>query len=300
VREFSQRFAEPLNRSSHVPVQRREHGERRESQMSYQRFRAGKSATTSVSASPQSSSVLVAANRCAVLLCLVVTALAAATPVSAADGRGRVADQDALEPLQWVVGQWRGVGQPRRGSTRGAWTEKSAWAWKLSDASASLRFQTEKGKYFQGGVLRPMKEPGKFELLATVKDRDTPLRFTGSLGAESEAGKPRLVLSSVESPEGQPARISIRAVAGGDRLGMLYERKSQADRFVRIAEVWYTREGSGFGSGSNFIECVVTGGLGTIPVTYEGKTYYVCCTGCRDYFNEDPAGVLEEYRKGKD
>ena len=56
VREFSQRFAEPLNRSSHVPVQRREHGERRESQRSYQRFRAGKSATTSVSASPQSSS----------------------------------------------------------------------------------------------------------------------------------------------------------------------------------------------------------------------------------------------------
>jgi hypothetical protein len=56
VREFSQRFAEPLNRSNHVPVQRREHGERRESQRSYQRFRAGKSATTSVSASPQSSS----------------------------------------------------------------------------------------------------------------------------------------------------------------------------------------------------------------------------------------------------
>jgi YHS domain-containing protein len=32
---------------------------------------------------------------------------------------------------------------------------------------------------------------------------------------------------------------------------------------------------------------------------HEGKTYYVCCTGCRDYFNEDPAAVLEEYRERK-
>ena len=42
-------------------------------------------------------------------------------------------------------------------------------------------------------------------------------------------------------------------------------------------------------------ECVVTGGLGTIEVSFEGKTYYVCCTGCRDYFNDNPKEVLAEY-----
>jgi YHS domain-containing protein len=44
---------------------------------------------------------------------------------------------------------------------------------------------------------------------------------------------------------------------------------------------------------------VVTGGAGTIPVTHKGKTYYVCCTGCRDAFNDDPEGTIAAYEKQK-
>jgi len=36
------------------------------------------------------------------------------------------------------------------------------------------------------------------------------------------------------------------------------------------------------------------GGLGTIEVTHAGKSYYVCCTGCRDYFNENPEKFLKK------
>ncbi|MBS0201628.1 MAG: YHS domain-containing protein [Planctomycetes bacterium] len=32
---------------------------------------------------------------------------------------------------------------------------------------------------------------------------------------------------------------------------------------------------------------------------YKGKTYYVCCTGCRDAFNDDPEGILAAYEKKK-
>jgi YHS domain-containing protein len=39
--------------------------------------------------------------------------------------------------------------------------------------------------------------------------------------------------------------------------------------------------------------------LGTIEVEYEGKTYFVCCGGCKDLFEEDPAGVLADYRERK-
>jgi YHS domain-containing protein len=39
--------------------------------------------------------------------------------------------------------------------------------------------------------------------------------------------------------------------------------------------------------------------VGTIPVTYQGQTYYVCCTGCRDYFNDNPAEVLADYKERK-
>jgi YHS domain-containing protein len=79
----------------------------------------------------------------------------------------------------------------------------------------------------------------------------------------------------------------------------LYEKRIGANSFGRLAEVGYTRKGSSFGKGGSGPECVVTGGYGTMKVEHAGKTYYVCCTGCRDLFNADPEGVLAEYRERK-
>ena len=41
---------------------------------------------------------------------------------------------------------------------------------------------------------------------------------------------------------------------------------------------------------------IVSGGLGTIRVSFKGETYYVCCSGCRDAFNEDPQKYVKEYK----
>jgi hypothetical protein len=35
-------------------------------------------------------------------------------------------------------------------------------------------------------------------------------------------------------------------------------------------------------------ECIVSQGLGTMTVTYMGRTYYVCCSGCQSAFTDDP------------
>ena len=43
----------------------------------------------------------------------------------------------------------------------------------------------------------------------------------------------------------------------------------------------------------------VSGGIGTIPVTYMGKTYYVCCTGCRDAFRDEPEKYIKEFEARK-
>jgi YHS domain-containing protein len=32
---------------------------------------------------------------------------------------------------------------------------------------------------------------------------------------------------------------------------------------------------------------------------HDGKTYYVCCTGCRDAFQDDPAGILAAWGQRK-
>jgi YHS domain-containing protein len=34
--------------------------------------------------------------------------------------------------------------------------------------------------------------------------------------------------------------------------------------------------------------CIISQGLGTISVSHNGKTYWVCCTGCKAAFDADP------------
>jgi hypothetical protein len=224
------------------------------------------------------------------------------------------ADKAALAPLQVFVGGWRGVGQLRRGSSQGAWTENSDWSWKFADGRAAIVFEAPKGKYFRSGRLAPGAKSGTFELTlsrataatdkqtggeATHDDRpaeDLAERFVGSLDKNHQ-----LVAVGDDSHQERQtdavARVSIRTVADGDRLIVLYEKRLPGqDRFARLAEVGYTRKGAAFAQGSGQPECVVTGGLGTIEVEHAGKKYHVCCTGCRDLFQDDPEGVLAEYR----
>ena len=224
--------------------------------------------------------------------------VAAAGVAMAEDGKSAAADKKALAAAQAFVGSWRGVGQPKRGSNQGAWTEEFDWAWRFEKGRAELVAEQPRDKFYTRLELQPGDEPGRFVLLATpVKNGDqppSPERFTGSRGDDA------LVFVADEPRGDAPARITLRLVAGGDRMLVLYEKRQGEAAYGRLAEVGATRKGSSFAkSAASGPECVVTGGLGTIAVMYEGKKYYVCCTGCRDLFQEDPAGVLAEYRERK-
>jgi hypothetical protein len=231
-------------------------------------------------------------------LVLPIGALAAAADAP----RQKIADdKQALAPLQAYVGEWRGVGQRRRGSSRGAWREQSQWSWRFDEGRAELVADVTGGKYFSWLRLQAGDKPGQFLLLATPiaiptqeKDHAAVRRFVGT------RTDGMLVLTAEKAAEGQPARISMRLVAGGDRMVVLYQKQLGDDRYARLGEVGATRKGSSFAKASSGgPECIVTGGLGTIAVEYQGKKYFVCCGGCRDLFDEDPAGVLQEYRQRK-
>jgi YHS domain-containing protein len=199
-------------------------------------------------------------------------------------------DKAQLAKVQQLVGQWRGVGQPQRGSTKDSWVEEADWQWSFA-GGISLFAKLPEGKYFSKVKLTRGEKEGQYVLAGTPADGSKEVRFTGQL---DEAGKLQLVAD--EQREGLPHRISFRFVAGGDRLLVLLERKSDlSDQFVRLAEVGYTRKGSGFGKGSSGPECVVTGGFGSIEVSHKGQKYYVCCTGCLEYFNDNPDEVIAEY-----
>lgn len=192
----------------------------------------------------------------------------------------------SLAALQDYVGTWKGAGQVRRGSTQGAWIEESEWVWKFDKQGAAIVQKSAKGKFVRQLELRVSQQPGAF--VATVKTpQGVELQFAGKL---DESG--RLVLVNKDPQNQVVGRISIRIVAAGKRMIVMYEKLLTGTLYTRLGELGSTRKGSMFGGGATMIECIVSGGKGTIPVTFNGKTYYVCCSGCRDYFNDNAAEVV--------
>jgi hypothetical protein len=224
--------------------------------------------------------------------CFLALLLLVCSAASAADD-AREAAKSKLQPLQDFVGEWKGTGQRERGRTEGSWVEKSKWAWNFSGELPSIAFASTDAKYLATGEMSPGKNSGEYQLTIQSPEKVETV-YTGKLDGD------KLVLESDKPADGLPARISLRLVAEKKRLVALYETKSAGDRYVRLAEVGYTRVGSGFGQGTQGPECIVTGGLGTIKVSYNGQTYYVCCTGCKDYFDEDPKRAVEEYAARKE
>jgi len=237
---------------------------------------------------------------------VLLVSLTALTAVAIAGGQPFETDSDSaatesqqaeriqpgqLRPLNSVVGTWRGVGQPKRGSRAGAWQEKTVCRWDFSGDVPAVRFDAENGRQFQMLVLTVSGE-GKLSLLQQV-DRDQARTYTGSL-PDTWPGKIRLL--SEPDLEGAVFRCTIEQLSE-IRLVVLFERRATANgSFRRIAGIGYTRSGHRLArGGGNQRECVVTGGLGTIPVTHNGRTWYVCCEGCRQAFDDAPQEIIADY-----
>lgn len=222
----------------------------------------------------------------------VVCALALSTLLADGDASSVSESQrEALGRLQSYVGQWRGVGQVRRGSRNGAWIETADCAWDLSNVDAALEIKSPKAKFFPTMRFESSRKENAYRMVGLKKDGAKTV-YEGKLDNDGV-----LHLDATTSVDGLPDRLQIRLAAEGKRLVVLYQRRISASRYSRLAEVGFTRKGSGFGSGANFVECIVTGGKGTIPVSFEGKTFYVCCSGCKEYFDDDPAKVVAEYKE---
>ncbi|NQV26666.1 MAG: hypothetical protein HQ518_20110 [Rhodopirellula sp.] len=198
--------------------------------------------------------------------------------------------QKALAPLNSLIGGWRGSGQVQRGSTRGAWRETGTFVWKFGGGQVGVEYQVKDGKQIGTGLVSWDAAKKQFTMDAVFADGSKRV-YRGDLE------KSVLTLESEPDDDDLISRVTLRQL-NDKRLLVLYEkRKARQSFYARVGEVGYTREGTRLASSDNSgPECVVTGGAGTIKVFHEGKTYYVCCTGCRDAFNDDPVGILADYR----
>src|SRR5688572_30290111 len=103
-----------------------------------------------------------------------------------------------LAQLQQIVGQWRGVGLPQRGSTKGSWVEEASWAWKFNKNSAGeagpeLVAELPKAKYFRRLQLRAGDEAGQFMLIASPADGGSTVKYSGRLEVPQPGESKQLV-----------------------------------------------------------------------------------------------------------
>jgi hypothetical protein len=199
-------------------------------------------------------------------------------------------EKEGLEALQEFIGGWKGTANDK---AKGFWTEKSSWSWRFKGKERWMTFDLEGSKLYKGGEVT----------FAEDKYRITLIDKEGKKAVyEGKFDKSILVVERKNPDTNDTEQIKMNLAGGGDRLIYTYWVKPDGrTMFSKRLEVGYTREGVTFGveAGGKKPECVVTGGLGTMTVSYMGQTYYVCCTGCRDAFNENPAKVIADYLKKK-
>jgi hypothetical protein len=244
---------------------------------------------------------------------VILTALALAVSAAAAIGGANCHDESettdpsavekhatravavaGLKPLSVLVGEWRGVGQPKRGSRNGAWIEKAKCAWKFTDETSVMVLESDSDKQFQKVIFGwdPTTESSTAVIHDGKSDATDLIR-----DAKASTGVVDVFVDS-QNADDVRNKMTLRRISD-IRVTLLFEkRNSAAGSWRRISEIGYTRAGEQLASSrSSGRQCVVTGGLGTMTVMHDGKSYYVCCEGCRQAFESDPEGTIADYRQ---
>jgi len=230
------------------------------------------------------------------ILALALMAGFALVPVSmrAADTKNSEKSKAALQELAEFIGQWNGNGEGTVEGKKALWKETWSWGWKFAkDADPALKLEIKDGKFFSKAEVKYDLEKKVYLVAAADKDGKEQ-EFTGKLV------KGKFVMERTDAKTKDLYRLTVNTAAEGIRFVGLYEKvaggKGLGDTIYKVSG---NKDGESFAGGGKKNECCVTGGLGTMTVSFMGKTYYVCCSGCRDEFNDNPKKYAEAFDKKK-
>jgi len=229
-----------------------------------------------------------------VALAALAVALLAPSGLIAA-GLGQRTPKEALQAFNDLIGSWRGTATPagtKEEQQRNFWIETISWQWQFKDKDAWLSVAFDKSKHFTKGTLRyvPDKDHYVLALTTVAKEEQT---FKGQLSDKT------LTLDSAADAKGDIQRLVLTLLHDNRYLYRLDKKKAERASFTNLFKVGATKEGVAFAAGSGKPECIVSGGLGTVPVEHMGKTYYVCCSGCASEFRADPEKYVREFEERK-
>ena len=203
---------------------------------------------------------------------------------------GRAADDIPVpfQPFEPMIGAGKGTAKPAANPLKG-WEESHGWAWKCEKGKpVGVSVSFEGDKTLTKATIQFDAASKKYKLVGT-DPQGKPVTFEGGFGKDGKT----LTFDRSEGGAGGKERITIRPNANSIRYTLQIDRQEAgAPQFKSFITVGLTKEGESFAAGaaaSNLPKCIMTGGAATITVSYMGKSYPVCCTGCRDEFNENPA-----------
>jgi hypothetical protein len=211
----------------------------------------------------------------------------------------------ALKPLQILIGNWNGT-------SRRAIIDEPNWAWdlKTDPKQPALRIKSEKGQYVRDGRLTFVPATQKFEFTATDADGKKRV-FSGNFSQDvqdvpgDDKKMQRTYKLELTEPQpdadGEQWRVVINQQEN-NRYIFEVDRKRGSGNFLRVDTVNTQREGTSFAlSDTDYGEktCVISQGLGTISVAYKGKSYWVCCSGCKAAFEDEPEKWIAKFEAMK-
>ena len=203
--------------------------------------------------------------------------------------------KEKLQELQEFIGTWEANGGPdgKKGSLKGNWKETINWNWRFKGDDAWLTLEVKGGKVFESGDLRWDEDKKSYVLSAKLPGGKTQ-NYTGSFK------KDIVTLEHLDSATKERTQITMNTAAEGVRLIYRVKKATGGGKlFAPVYLVQGNREGESLAAKDSKQLCVVSGGAGTMPISYKGETFYVCCSGCRDAFNENPEKYIKEFKAKK-
>ncbi len=213
---------------------------------------------------------------------------------------------NALQPLNILIGKWDTT-------TRNQGPGDASWRIdpKTARTQPTLEMTTERHPYFKSAQLTYL--PGKqvFQMLATDQDGQQR-RYEGTYTEQPELtpGDDGKLQRTFELELTEVGNDDARKLVGvkfnqqeNNRMLMVVMRRS-GQRMLVQDTVANQRQNTSFAISDTDYgerECIVSQGLGTTAVSFMGRTYYVCCSGCQAAFNDNPEFWIAqaEERKAK-
>jgi YHS domain-containing protein len=203
--------------------------------------------------------------------------------------------REALQVFSDLIGDWKCTGTPTGTSEdkqKGFWTERMSWGWKFKDKDAWIVIDFDKGKNFTSGEVRYVPEKDQYSMTLTTVKKEK-INYVGTV----ETRDSLKILTLDREGDKQAERFVFRLLHH-NRFVYAYSVKPEGRPLYSTKwSVGATKEGESFAAGDGRPECIVSGGAGTMTVSFQGKTYYVCCSGCRDEFNANAARYVREYEE---